>query len=100
MSGLPYRGKSACRYQWMTLFSTGHARTPMGYLQSAWIRLGLALLAVGACPLVFIVVGAQLRLWPREPNPIGPELLFFVTFWPGVICIIGGVTRVRLHRER
>jgi len=30
-----------------------------------------------------------------NPNPIGPGLLFFFTFWPAIFCIIMGVTRVR-----
>ena len=72
------------------------------YLQSTWTRVGFALLLAGSGPLLFIIVAAALGLWPDpNPNPIGPGLLFFFTFWPAVICIVIGVVRVRsrkLHR--
>jgi hypothetical protein len=38
---------------------------------------------------------AELGLWPDpNPNPIGPGLLFFFTFWPAVICLGIGVFQV------
>src|SRR5437867_13376524 len=56
------------------------------YLQSGWVKFGLVLLFVGAAPLLFIVVAAAIGLWPDpNPNPIGPGLLFFFTFWPAVV---------------
>jgi hypothetical protein len=68
------------------------------YLQSAWVKVGLGLLLVGTGPLLFIILAAALGLWPDpNPNPIGPGLLFFLTFWPAVICIIIGVIRVRIR---
>jgi len=71
------------------------------YLQSRLVKLGLALVIVGTGPLVFIVVAAALGLWPdRNPNPIGPGLLAFLTFWPGVICIAIGVIRVRARKDK
>jgi len=67
------------------------------YLRSWWVRVGLGLLVVGAAPLVFIIVAAAVGLWPDpNPNPIGPGLLFFFTFWPAVLCLLIGVVRVRL----
>ena len=67
-----------------------------GYLQSTWTRVGIGLLVVGAGPLLFIILAAAVGLWPDpNPNPVGPGLLFFVTFWPAVICIVIGVVRVR-----
>ena len=70
------------------------------YLQSGWVKVGLALLFVGAGPLLFIIVAAAIGLWPDpNPNPIGPGLLFFFTFWPAVICIIIGVVRVRSQQR-
>jgi hypothetical protein len=66
------------------------------YLQSTWTKIGLGLLIVGAGPLLFIIVAAAVGLWPDpNPNPIGPGLLFFFTFWPAVICIVIGVVRVK-----
>jgi len=66
------------------------------YLQSKWVKVGLGLLVVGSGPLLFIIVAAAVGLWPDpNPNPVGPGLLFFFTFWPAVICIVIGVVRVR-----
>jgi hypothetical protein len=66
------------------------------YLQSTWTKVGIGLLVVGAGPLLFIILAAAVGLWPDpNPNPVGPGLLFFVTFWPAVICIVIGVVRVR-----
>lgn len=55
-----------------------------------WI--GLALLVLGTGPLLLIVVAAELGLTSDpNPNPIGPGLLAFVTFWPAVILIAWGL---------
>jgi len=68
------------------------------YFQSGWVKTGLVLHFVGAGPLLFIIVAAAIGLWPDpNPNPIGPGLLFFFTFWPALICIVIGVVRVRLR---
>ena len=67
-----------------------------GYWGSGWIKIGIGLLVVGAAPLLLIIVAAAVGLWPDpNPNPIGPGLLFFFTFWPAIFCIVMGVTRVR-----
>jgi len=67
------------------------------YFQSWWARIGAALLILGSAPLVLIIAAAAVSPWPdRNPNPIGPGLLFLFTFWPAVICILIGV--VRVHR--
>jgi len=66
------------------------------YLRSVWVRVGLVLLVVGATPLLFIIAAAAVGLWPDpNPNPVGPGLLFALTFWPAIICIVVGVIRVR-----
>jgi hypothetical protein len=42
---------------------------------------------------------ATIGLWPDpNPNPIGPGLLFFFTFWPAVICFGIGVFQVCRRR--
>ena len=70
------------------------------YLQSWWVRAGIGLLVVGTGPLLFIVVAAAIGLWPDpNPNPIGPGLLFFFTFWPAILSIVVGVIRVRRARD-
>jgi len=58
-----------------------------------WAQVGIALAVLGWSPLLLIVVLASVGLWPDpNPNPIGPGLLFFFTFWPALICLgIGGV---------
>jgi hypothetical protein len=55
---------------------------------------------LGRHPL-FIIIAAAVGLWPDpNPNPIGPGLLAFLTFWPGVICLVIGMARVRTARDK
>ena len=65
-----------------------------------WI--GLALLVLGTGPLLLIVVAAELGLTSDpNPNPIGPGLLAFFTFWPAVILVVWGlVTSVLRYRRQ
>lgn len=57
---------------------------------------GFLLAVLGALPLTGIILLAGLGLWPDpDPNPIGPGLLCFVTFWPGILLMIAGALRVR-----
>ena len=67
------------------------------YLKSRWVKVGLGLLVVGATPLLIIVAAADLGLL-RDPNPVGPGLLFGLTLWPAIICVVVGVIRVRSRR--
>lgn len=48
---------------------------------------------VGWSPLLLIIVLAGIGLWPN-PNPIGPGLLFFFSFWPAVVCMALGIFQV------
>jgi hypothetical protein len=60
----------------------------VAYLENRWVRAGLAIAVVGWTPLWIIVLLAWVGLWPSSnPNPIGPGLLFFFTFWPAVACV-------------
>lgn len=71
------------------------------YLRSKLVKVGLALLVLGSGPLLGIVLLAAIGLWPDpNPNPIGPGLLFFFTFWPAMICIGVGASRVRRSEPR
>jgi hypothetical protein len=57
-------------------------------------------LVFGTGPLVFIIVAAAVGLWPDpNPNPIGPGLLAFLTFWPGVICLVVGIAQARSKKS-
>jgi hypothetical protein len=72
-------------------------------LWSNWLfRIGAIIALVGWTPLLAIIVLAAVGLWPDpNPNPIGPGLLFFVTFWPAVICLgIGTLQACRRRRQR
>jgi len=71
------------------------------YLHSKLVLIGLGLLIFGLGPLLGIIALAGLGLWPDpNPNPIGPGLLAFLTFWPGVICLGVGIMRVRARRHQ
>ena len=70
------------------------------YLRSRLVRVGLGLLILGTGPLLFIIIAAAVGLWPDpDPNPIGPGLLAFLTFWPGFFCLLVGIFRVRRAKE-
>lgn len=70
------------------------------YLHSKLVLVGLGLLIFGSGPLLGIIALAELGLWPDpNPNPIGPGLLAFLTFWPGVICLGVGIMRVRSRQH-
>ena len=57
---------------------------------------GVALLVLGTGPLLVILAAATLGLTSDpDPNPIGPGLLTFVTFWPAITMIIIGLLRAR-----
>ena len=69
-------------------------------LSSRLVRAGLCVLVVGTGPLFAIIVAAELGLTDDpNPNPIGPGILAFLTFWPGVIMIAVGAVRA-LHGHR
>jgi hypothetical protein len=71
------------------------------YLGNVWMKSGLALAVVGWGPLWSIILLAGVGLWPdANPNPIGPGILFFVTFWPAALCMAIGVFQVRRKRSQ
>ena len=70
------------------------------FLRNGWLKAGFALIVLGWA-LVGIVVLAGIGLWPDpNPNPVGPGLLFFFTFWPALVClVIGGLKAWRDTRR-
>lgn len=66
------------------------------YLGNNWFRIGLGLVLFGWTPLLGVVLLDALGLYPDpNPNPIGFGLLFFVTAWPAIICLLVGARQVR-----
>lgn len=76
--------------------------SPRRFRLTVMFWVGLALLVLGTGPLLMIVVAAELGLTSDpNPNPIGPGLLAFFTFWPAVILIVWGlVTSVLRYRRQ
>jgi hypothetical protein len=71
------------------------------YLESRLVQVGVGLLVLGTGPLLFIIVAAAIGLWPDpNPNPVGPGILAFLTFWPGLMCLAVGIGRVWLRMRR
>ena len=64
-------------------------------LANRWFKVGAIIALVGWSPLLAIIVLAAVGLWPDpNPNPIGPGLLFFFSFWPAVACMAIGTLQV------
>jgi hypothetical protein len=74
----------------------------MRYRDSKLFKAGAIMLALGTGPLVAIIAAASLGLTKDpNPNPIGPGLLSFLTFWPSVIMMALGIGTVkRMNRTR
>ncbi len=66
-----------------------------------WIGIGLLVLGTG--PLLAIILAASIGLLSDpNPNPVGPGLLAFFTFWPAVILTVWGLiaSLVRYRRAQ
>jgi hypothetical protein len=71
-----------------------------GYFSNWLFTVGFIVLALGSAPLLTIIVLAKIGVWPDpDPNPIGPGLLTFVTFCPGVLLMFIGARRVQARRR-
>jgi hypothetical protein len=81
------------------VFGSGDARP--AYLRSGWVRAGLTLLAIGAAPLIAIILAAKVGLLPDpNPNPVGPGLVFFFSCVAATVCLAIGVALVWLELRR
>ncbi|MCI0586194.1 MAG: hypothetical protein L0323_05075 [Planctomycetes bacterium] len=68
------------------------------YVANRLFKIGIWLFVLGCGPLLAILLLASIGLWPDpNPNPIGPGLLAFFTFWPAVICT--GIGALQVRRE-
>ena len=69
------------------------------FLSDRIFRIGAAVVILGSAPLLIIIFLSKIGLWPdSHPNPMGPGILVFVTFWPGVILMAAGIFRSMLRR--
>jgi hypothetical protein len=69
------------------------------FLSDKLFKIGAAVVILGSAPLLFILLMAKIGLWPDpNPNPVGPGLLVFVTFWPGVLLMAAGIFRSAIRR--
>ncbi len=69
------------------------------FLQSRWIRVGMAGLVLGTGPLLLAVAISYL-MGDRNPNPVGPGILAFLTFWPSVLLVLIGVVVTIVRKIR
>ena len=64
---------------------------------------GLAVLTVGVGPPLAIIFATKMG-WTSDPNPnpVGPGILAFFTFWPGFALTVTGliITTIRWFRRR
>lgn len=69
------------------------------YLQSRTVRIGLAIVVVGAGPLFSVLIAAKLGLTKDpNPNPLGLGILAMLTFWPGLLT--AAAVALRVWREK
>ena len=73
----------------------GRTAAMKDYRKNRFVQIGFWLLAIGAGPLFGIILLAEAGVWSDpNPNPIGPRLFFFFTFWPAFICLGRGTCQV------
>jgi hypothetical protein len=71
------------------------------YLSNRYFKVGAIIALIGWTPLLAIILLASIGLWPDpNPNPIGPGLLFFFSFWPALVCLGIGACQVWRDRRR
>jgi hypothetical protein len=75
---------------WFWLSGSQRAR----YWQSNWIRAGIAVIVIGALPLLLTILAADLHLLADpNPNPVGFGVLFFFAVLLGSVVVIAGIVR-------
>ena len=77
--------------------------SPPRFTLTRMFWVGIGLLVFGTGPLLAIILAASLGLLSDpNPNPVGPGLLAFFTFWPAVILAVWGLiaSLVRYRRAQ
>jgi hypothetical protein len=70
------------------------------YFSNTLFKIGFWLFVIGTGPLVSIIALAAVGVWPDpNPNPIGPGMLCFFTFWPSIICMAIGAYQTKTKPE-
>ena len=64
------------------------------YLGNRWIRIAIALFALGSIPLAVLALLAVGLPWLAPALAVG-ELLWLVTLWPAVFLLAAGIVQVR-----
>jgi len=78
---------------------------PPQFRLTRWFWIGVATFVVGSGPLLVIMLLANLGVTKDpNPNPVGPGIMAFLTFWPSVGVILWQVGtsffRFRAARKR
>jgi hypothetical protein len=68
------------------------------YLRNRWVRIAIALFALGSVPLGLVALLATLGVW-TAPAMFVPGLLWVLTFWPAVFFLAAGIVQVRGQRR-
>jgi len=64
------------------------------YLKNRWVRIAIALFALGSVPLAAVAFFVLVAPW-AAPALVVLEGLWLVTLWPAVLCLAGGIVQVR-----
>jgi hypothetical protein len=73
--------------------SVSHPPPPPMRTPGRWLMLaGMAGLLLGTGPLIAVIVAARMG-WTADPNPnpIGPGILAFFSFWPSIAALVAGL---------
>lgn len=68
------------------------------YWNNRVFRIGAIIGMVGCGPLLLIVLLDAIGIL-SDSNPIGPDMLAFLSFWPALICMIIGAVQVQTQRK-
>lgn len=71
---------------------------PLGrYFHNRWVRVAIALFALGTVPLAVLALLVSIGFWSPAALAV-PTLLWMLTFWPAVFFLAAGIVQVRGER--